>query len=88
MTNDDMTETRLRIAQTRGLPDAIAERLQGTTEAELAADADALMPLLATRLRSPAPDPGQGPRPMTFGDPDYEAYAAVMNLPSQRRRRG
>lgn len=87
MTTDDLTETRLRIAQTRGLPDALADRLKGDTEAEIAADADALMPLLANQPRTPAPDPGQGPRPMGLAYDEYEAFAAVMARPDQRRRR-
>ena len=87
MTTDDMTETRLRIAQTRGLPDDIAGRLKGDTEAELAADADALVPLFANRPRTPAPDPGQGPRPTNLAHDEYEAFAAAMGRRDQRRRR-
>lgn len=76
---------RQRVALDKGLPASLVSRLQGTTEDEVAADADALLALIKAP-RSPAPDPGQGPRPATTnGDAEYAAYAARMNLPSSRK---
>jgi hypothetical protein len=57
---------RNRVALAKGLPAEIAATLNGSTEDELAAHADAL---LAWRSNvpptTPRPDPGQGPRPTT-----------------------
>lgn len=52
-----------RVAETKGLPIALAGRLQGDTEEELAADADHLVSHMGSAgPRRPAPDPGQGSR--------------------------
>lgn len=57
---------RLRVAVAKGLPADLAERLRGTTEEELAADADTLLALLAPKDTATAATPG--PRPdMTQG---------------------
>lgn len=56
---------RAEIAAEKGLPPALAARLQGSTREELAADADALaalIPAAPASPRTPAPDPTQGPR--------------------------
>lgn len=76
---------RQRVALDKGLPASLVSRLQGTTEDEVAADADALLALIKAP-RSPAPDPGQGPRPVTpDADAEYAAFAARLNLPSSRK---
>lgn len=48
---------RYQVAISKGLPAELVGRLHGETEEELAADADALLNLIAT------PDSGSGPRP-------------------------
>jgi len=59
---------RAEVAAEKGLPAALAARLQGSTREELAADADALLllipaaPATPAGPRIPAPDPTQGPR--------------------------
>lgn len=56
---------RAEVAAEKGLPTALAARLQGATREELAADADALKALIPaepTGPRTPAPDPTQGAR--------------------------
>jgi len=56
---------RSRVALEKGLPASLVGRLQGTTEQELAADADELLALVRSPL-TPRPDPSQGAR---GGDP-------------------
>lgn len=57
---------RLEIATRKGLPEALAYRLQGSTESELAADADVLLKLVSKNgdregaPPPPKPDPDQG----------------------------
>jgi hypothetical protein len=59
---------RAEVAAERGLPPALAARLQGTTRDELEADADALKALIPATTGNggapgtPAPDPSQGAR--------------------------
>src|SRR5690554_115189 len=56
------TVTRLQVALAKGLPAELAERLRGSTEEELSADADQLLALIPSgdEPRRPAPDPSQG----------------------------
>lgn len=76
---------RQRVALDKGLPASLVSRLQGTTEDEVAADADALLALIKAP-RSPAPDPGQGPRPVIpDADAEYAAFAKALKLPSSRK---
>jgi hypothetical protein len=54
---------RLKVAIAKGVPPALVDRLKGSSEDELAADADQLLGLLAPAApgsRLPAPDPAQG----------------------------
>lgn len=52
---------RYEIALDKGLPKALAERLQGSTREELEADADELLKLVGEQKpASPKPDPSQG----------------------------
>lgn len=51
---------KYRIAAKKGLDLQIAERLVGSTTAELEADADKLKALMGTKPGTPAPDPSQG----------------------------
>ncbi len=51
---------RLKVAMDKQLPASLVDRLRGSTEEELAADADALLALLPTPSRPPAPNPAQG----------------------------
>lgn len=59
-------ELRARVALAKGLPADLAERLRGTTEEELTADADELLTLLKPAEDEPViprvPDLGQGAR--------------------------
>lgn len=59
------SERRFRVAAAKGLPPELAARLQGTTEDELNADADALAALVNTGVQQPgrpAVDLRQGAR--------------------------
>ena len=50
-----------KVALDKGLPAQLAGRLQGSTEDELSADADALLALVSKQPPpAPKPDPGQG----------------------------
>lgn len=65
---------RAEVAAEKGLPAALAARLQGSTREELAADADALLllipaaPATPAGPRIPAPDPSQGARSSSMPD--------------------
>lgn len=69
---------RLEIAIDKGLPKALAARLQGSTREELEADADNLMQLVSANqnvkqgANKPKPDPSQGaggtPKPHNLAD--------------------
>lgn len=48
---------RLTIARAAGLPDALAARLQGKDDAELTADAAALVELITANASTPTPTP-------------------------------
>ena len=54
---------RERVARRYNLPDELAERLKGSTEQEMAADAEALSKLLNTSARPGRCGPGQPHRP-------------------------
>lgn len=75
---------RYRIALDRGLPTALAGRLQGDDEAALTADADALlalMPPAAPPAGPPVPraDPSQGSRTPPPETPEA-AFAAALGI--------
>ena len=61
----ELEAARRIIGLNHGLPDALAARLQGETPEEIEADAQALLPLIATEQRKPAPDIGAGTLPAT-----------------------
>lgn len=58
---------RERIARRIGLPDALVDRLRGGTEAEVLADAESLIALVAPKSKATRPveslSPGTGPTP-------------------------
>lgn len=62
-----LTALRLQVASELGLPQGLAERLRGTTPAEIKADADAL--LAAIRAAAPAPAAGAAPAPIPATNP-------------------
>jgi hypothetical protein len=56
-----LTIARLNVGIDKGLPKAVISRLTGNDEAELAADADSLLPLLSGKTDPfPKADPSQG----------------------------
>ena len=65
LSDSRLASLRQRVALDKGLPSSLVPRLQGTTEAELYADADELLGLVKTS-NTPKPDPSQGSRD---GDP-------------------
>jgi predicted nucleic acid-binding Zn-ribbon protein len=71
---------RLHVALDKGLPKALAGRLQGSTVEELTADAEALMALVtqpvAPVVPQPRPDQSQGPQPSSVNTDDalWEQY--------------
>lgn len=76
--SDLQTSTlKQRVALEKGLPANLVGRLQGSTEEELAADADELLGLVKTN-GTPKPDPSQGAR---GGDPNAttaDQFAAAL----------
>lgn len=59
----EVSLTRYRVAVAKGVPAELVDRLRGDTEDEIAADADALLALVATPgTTTPRPDPSQGVR--------------------------
>lgn len=81
---------RYEVAAEKGIPLSASSRLVGSSREEIAADADRFIAdfpnLLVAAPRTPAPDPGQGPRP-PVGSPDaeYDQYAAALKLPTHRK---
>lgn len=72
----ERTVLRQRIALEKGLPPSLVSRLQGATEDEVTADADALMALIKTP-NTPRPDLSQGARATSAEDQelaDYERF--------------
>lgn len=57
----EQTTLRQKVALVKGVPADLVDRLRGTTEDEIAADADALMALVKAPT-TPLPDPSQGAR--------------------------
>lgn len=80
---------RLEVAAAKGLDLALAGRLQGSTQAELEADADQLKALLpaasAAAPKGPNPDRGQGAKPEPVkGGFDSGAAVARARYPQQQ----
>lgn len=65
--NERLTNARLRVATTKGLPAELIDRLQGGTEEELAADADKLLSLFkpaeSAGRQAPGVPPSRGSKP-------------------------
>lgn len=86
----EIESARRVIGLKHGLPDALAARLTGETPEEIEADALALLPLIATNERKPAPDIGAGTVPATkkqkplweevFSAAQLHQYRDVMHL--------
>jgi hypothetical protein len=66
----EMALTRHKVAVAKGLPPELAGRLQGTTEDEMAADADSLAALVKTRTTPGVP---VGVRPLVTDADDMNA---------------
>lgn len=72
----ERTTIRQRIALEKGVPASLVNRLQGATEDEVSADADALLALLKSPT-APRPDPSQGAQPTSaeaLATAEYERY--------------
>lgn len=78
---------RLRVAMAKGIPASLVDRLRGTTEDEITADADELLKFVNTSAATagqqpagPRPDLAQGARggSGTTGDPATQ-FAAFLN---------
>ena len=80
----EATSLRQKVALDKGIPAALVARLQGATEEELAADADALLGLM-NAPRTPAPDPGQGPRGNGPQSEDDKTYEALFGAPATQK---
>lgn len=63
---------RAKVANAKGLPPELAERLRGDTEEEMLADADSLLEL--TKASAPRPDLKQGARGAVTGQNDVDAW--------------
>ncbi len=60
LSKERLTNARLRVATTKGLPAELVDRLQGATEEELAADAEKLLSLIKP-VEQPRQTPGVPP---------------------------
>jgi hypothetical protein len=69
---------RVSVAAAKSLPATLANRLQGDTQEELEADADALIAAFPVASSSPRPDPSLGPK--------NEAPTASVESGSERYR--
>ena len=82
----ELGRLRERVARRAQLPDELADRLRGTTEEELTADAKALAALTASvqasgrEERRKAPDPSQGQGMALNGDPLEESLRAKLGI--------
>lgn len=79
----EQANLRQRVALAKGLPADLVDRLRGETEAEVAADADALLALVKAPT-SPRPDLSQaGGAPMPLnGDPVEQALRLKLGITS------
>lgn len=75
--------TRERVGRTYGLPDELVSRLQGDTEEELAADAQALQGLMGTKRQAPPQNPPSGGL-----NPNEERFDAKSVAARLRKSRG
>jgi hypothetical protein len=81
-----LTALRQRVALEKGLPAQLADRLKGSTEEEMSADADELLALVpATDLTAapgPRPDLSQGARSALAlnGDPLLQSVKNVLGI--------
>lgn len=76
-----------RVARQFGLPDALAARLQGTSEEELKADAEALKEFATPKVENPRTPgtPGGGRNPGGAGNEDtFDKDAYLKHLRKQR----
>ena len=60
-TASDLESIRYSVALEKGLPAALAARLQGNDRDSFSTDADNLLQLVGTPQSAPRPDPSQGP---------------------------
>lgn len=82
MAERELNDLRAKIARDKGLPEAAASRLTGTTQEELEADADAfleLMPKQPTRVATPTPEPVGGGAPPVPGENTKVSAKAVVD---------
>lgn len=73
----ERTTLRQRVALEKGVPLALVDRLQGSNEEEVAADADSLLALMNRQPAAPRPDPTQGtqpPSPADAADAEYYSF--------------
>lgn len=67
LSREKQTNTRLRVATTKGLPADLVDRLQGSTEEELSADAEKLLalfkPAAEDKAKAPGVPPSRGSKP-------------------------
>ncbi|MGD9989070.1 hypothetical protein [Pseudonocardia sp.] len=82
----ELGRLRERVARRAQLPDELADRLRGTTEEELTADAKALAALTANvqatarEERRKAPDPSQGQGMALNGDPLLDSLKSKLGI--------
>jgi hypothetical protein len=75
-----LSALRYRVALAKGLPANLAERLQGTTQEELEADADELAGMVTTTPNGAVrPDPSQGPRSSQQSAGPASDFAAAVS---------
>lgn len=60
-TASELESIRYSVALEKGLPAALAARLQGTDRDSFSTDADNLLQLVGSTATTPRPDPSQGP---------------------------
>ncbi len=83
LTEYERTNLRQRVALEKGLPASLVNRLQGATEDEVSADADALMALIKSPA-TPRPDPSQGARPTSAEEEAAAEYERFYPTPTRK----
>lgn len=89
----DLANTRTRVALSSGLPFEVADRLKGTTEEEIKADAEAMAPFFSRQAvqpiggNDPAPSNKLATNPFAgnlTNDQKYQVYAEMFRTSTDR----
>lgn len=83
---DKLTSLKTRIGAEKGLPSALIERLAGTDEESVRADAEKLAEIAPAAGNTQWPDLGQGKQgDRTNGDKMLASFESGLNLPKEQK---